>query len=167
VNRRYSLKRSTLAWVSLLVVTSCGKADEGASPNPDAPSAGAGRLEVPLPGVRPDVEEFIAVSFGDSPDKRQVARQYALPLQTMSESGITASQAQSEMDRLMKATGCLDAVMGDDADAVSVEMTARVVNTKDRLLAYLSVGKHLSGGAYNYPEPPSAGCSFERMQVSP
>ena len=135
---------------------------------PDPGPAGDETLEgvdVNANGVRDDIERWIGLNYRDSEKTRQALTQIYYPLQNFM---VHARQGDrdavyNDMTAMQRAGECLDYIRTDDAHILIEELQSRVVNTSDRVYAYLDSSRMLGGGSF--PSAPfskwNKSCTFD------
>ena len=96
-------------------------------------------------GVRVDIDALIRKRFPDSKEQRAML-QYARANQTFLSSGSSSEAgAKDGAQMLDQSIACLRSVMGPGYLDVANELTASMLNTKDRFTAYAKATQNLSG----------------------
>ena len=135
---------------------------------PDPGSAGDATIEgvdVNDNGIRDDIERWIALTYQESDKTRQALIQNYYPLQNFM---IHAREddrdaVYNDMTALQRSSECLYYVRRDDANDLLAELESVVVNTSDRVYAYLDSSRILGGGSF--PSKPLSkwkqSCTFD------
>lgn len=135
---------------------------------PDPGPAGDETLEgvdVNNNGVRDDIERWIGLNYRDSEKTRQALIQAYYPLQNFM---VHARQGDrdavyNDMTAFHRATECLYYISPDKAHRLVKEVESQVVNTSDRVYAYLDSSRMLGGGSF--PSAPYSkwklSCTFD------
>ena len=101
-------------------------------------------------GIRDDIERWIALTYPNSEKTRQALIQNYYPLQNFM---IHAREGDrdsvyNDMDAFHRATECLYYLHPNDAHTLIKEIESVVVNTSDRVYAYLDSSRILGGGTF-------------------
>lgn len=135
---------------------------------PDPGPAGDATIEgvdVNDNGIRDDIERWIALTYPDSEKTRQALIQNYYPLQNFM---IHAREGDrdavyNDMTALQRSSECLYYVRRDDANDLLAALESVVVNTSDRVYAYLDSSRILGGGSF--PSKPLSkwkqSCTFD------
>jgi len=103
-------------------------------------------------GIRDDIDQLIEQKFSYTPEIKRAAEQEARALQQFMEA-TTKEAALNAAEQMARATRCTFKILSDPIrdyekrQALSKEMEAWTVNTKERLTKYLE-SSQLIGGAY-------------------
>jgi hypothetical protein len=115
---------------------------------PDPGEAGKQTLEgidTDNDGLRDDVQRYIALSQPNDQTMRSALRQTALANQKFILSADDADSVLPTFRLLSRANGCLGYLVGLAGMNVSDALTAEILNTKARSLAYATANDQLSG----------------------
>lgn len=135
---------------------------------PDPGPAGDATIEgvdVNDNGIRDDIERWIALTYPNSEKTRQALIQNYYPLQNFM---IHAREGDrdavyNDMTALQRSSECLYSVRRDDANDLLAALESVVVNTSDRVYAYLDSSRILGGGSF--PSKPLStwkqSCTFD------
>jgi hypothetical protein len=135
---------------------------------PDPGPAGDATIEgvdVNDNGIRDDIERWIALTYPNSEKTRQALIQNYYPLQNFM---IHAREGDrdavyNDMTALQRSSECLYYVRRDDANDLLAALECVVVNTSDRVYAYLDSSRILGGGSF--PSKPLStwkqSCTFD------
>jgi hypothetical protein len=116
-------------------------------------------------GVRDDIERWIGLNYRESEKTRQALTQTYYPLQNFMIHARAGDRdaVYNDMTALQRAGECLDYIRSDDAHILIEELQSRIVNTSDRVYAYLDSSRMLGGGSF--PSAPfskwNKSCTFD------
>jgi len=155
-------------WPALLApVTASVAGGTGALP-PDPGEAGKQTLlgiDSDNDGVRDDIQRWIYLTYPDNEKFRLGLSQYARGFQQILARGGDPEAVRRLAEQSMRDSECLFYIIDEDAVAVNIsrELDARVVNTRERSLAYLRYGENLAGKIIRGTKPRDwkNSCSFD------
>lgn len=116
-------------------------------------------------GVRDDIERWIALNYRDSEKTRQALTQTFYTFQNFM---VHARQGDrdavyNDMTALQRSSECLHYIRPDDAYILVRELKSEVINTSERVYAYLDSSRMLGGGSF--PSAPfskwNQSCTFD------
>jgi hypothetical protein len=135
---------------------------------PDPGPAGDATLEgvdVNDNGIRDDIERWIALTYPNSEKIRQALIQNYYPLQNIMIHARAGDRdaVYNDMTALQRSSECLHYILPDEAYLLMRELKAVVVNTDERVYAYLDSSRILGGGSF--PSAPfskwNQSCTFD------
>ena len=115
-------------------------------------------------GIRDDIDELIEQKFAKIPDLKRAAEQEALALQQFMEAQ-TKEEALKFAEQIGRATSCSFKILSHPVrdyeirQALSRELEAWTINTKERLIKYLESNKLISGAYFMQAVEPV--CDFD------
>ena len=116
-------------------------------------------------GIRDDIERWIGLTYRDSEKTRLALTQAYYPIQNFMIHARDGDRdaVYNDMTVFQRAGECLDYIRSDDAHILIEELRARIVNTSDRVYAYLGSSRMLGGGSF--PSAPfskwNQSCTFD------
>lgn len=149
----------TLLIISAFVLFACSDGDNTPTINdsglpPDPGEAGKLTIEgidSDNDGVRDDIQRYIALTY-ENESTRKALTKYAKAQQSFLLSDDNKEKAIENVKIRSKATGCLRLIHSfDEAYQILDEIKPTIINTKERMRAYLSTDLLLSGGTFELP----------------
>jgi len=115
-------------------------------------------------GIRDDVQRFIALEFPDSEATRSALTQYALAFQEALIDADSKEASLTHATAVMRAIECIFVIRTEeDAEDIAEEFVSVVVNTEERLDAYLTHDRQLGGEIFPgaIPGDEESSCAFD------
>jgi len=113
-------------------------------------------------GVRDDIQRWIYLTYPDNEKLRLGLSQYARGFQQILARGGDPEAVRELAAQSTRDLDCLFYIIDAVAVNISRELDARVVNTRERSLAYLRYGENLAGKViHDPPDNGRHGCSFD------
>jgi hypothetical protein len=102
-------------------------------------------------GVRDDLQRYVAIKYPSSYETR-VSLEKLIKAQTnMMINANNSNAVRSQMGQLDKATECLFYIRPNDAHLVAKDIWSKILNTPQRLSAYLTADQYASGSVLSIP----------------
>lgn len=136
---------------------------------PDPGPAGASTLrgvDSDRDGIRDDLQRFIRFAYGGSPNTEAALRQLAGTLQRSVLDAASSAASRDHAAQMVRDLGCLSFVRPGGSGTAGGELISKLVNTTQRLDAYLRFNEQLGGQTYAL-RPQSEGaasCGFLRSR---
>lgn len=100
-------------------------------------------------GVRDDIQRWIYLSYPDEEAVRLALTQIAMEYQGLLEQADDESAALEHANRMSRHGECLHYLKGRISGDLMSELKARILNTKDRSLAYIKYNRKLGGHIFS------------------
>ena len=101
-------------------------------------------------GIRDDIERWIGLNYRNSEKTRMALTQVYYPIQNLMVHAKEGDRdaVYNDMDSYHRATECLYYIRPSNAHTLIKEIESEVVDTSDRVYAYLDSSRILSGGSF-------------------
>lgn len=110
--------------------------------------------------IRDDIEQYIDETYGEAPRDWLLQRQYARAYQRLLAYSNDKTSTLDAIEELFAAEACAD-VFDDDYRDKRNELKARILDTDERLDAYIAANVHASGQVFTPPGPSKTQCKFD------
>jgi len=155
-----------LLFFGFSTVSGAAQSDKAIALPPDPGEAGKQTLlgiDSDNDGVRDDIQRWIYLTYPDDEKLRLALLQNARGFQQILARGGDPAVVRELAAQSMRDGECLFYIIDEDAVNISRELDARVVNTRERSLAYITYNENLAGKIIRGTKPRDwkNSCSFD------
>ena len=111
--------------------------------------------------IRDDIEKYIDETYGDTPRDWLIQRQYARAYQRLISDDDNKIATLDAIEDVFAANACAQALDEGAYRPKRKELEARIINTEDRLYAYMGAHGHAGGQVFSPPDASKTLCRFD------